>query len=137
MDNGEKQQLLNKVNTLIVTISEIYSNIKGNNTEVDKFCQEWENDEELNLVMISARTFINYDNYLYTYRNSENPDGIRNPKCKEAYLSMSSLDRELAIAIIRLTFFINMPFDSTHGYGDKCEQQLKELDEEVAKWNQA
>jgi hypothetical protein len=135
MDNGAKQQLLEKINTLIGIISETYPKIKENESEVNKFCEEWENNEEFNQAMTLARSFIDYNNYLYVYRNSENPDGIRNPKCKEAYLSMSSLDRELAVAIIRLTFLINMPFDSTHGYGDKCEKQLGEFNEEVAKWN--
>jgi hypothetical protein len=137
MDTEAKQQILEKINAFVLTMSQSFPKIKGNMAEVDKFYKEWNNNDEYGEVMESS-ICLEVNNKLPSQIYSEkNQDGIRNPSCKEAYLSMSSLDRELAISLIRLHFWFSMPSCSTTGDLDKCEIMLKELDEEVAKWNQA
>jgi hypothetical protein len=137
MNTEEKQQLLEKINSFVQTIRESFPKIKGNKAEVDKFYIELNCKKEYGELIESPICLDALQRIPSQIYSENNEDGIRNPTCKEAYLSMSSLDRELAISLIRLHFWFKMPSCSTSGDLDKCEMILKELDEEVAKWNQA
>jgi len=50
--------------------------------------------------MDESKSWIIYDNYLFTNLNFNNPDGIINLMCGEAFFSKTNLDREIADAII-------------------------------------
>ena len=130
----ELQQLVERIESKTQEISALYLEIRENNERVDQFCQDMENSDFEELFG-RARQHLDSVGGNLNY-NMADPEDIKRPELREQYLALSELDRRLLVASSRMYLTANLPFDSTHGYGDHVQRKLDDFNAAVNSWEQ-